>query len=62
MLEKQIFLTLKKRYQKDERLTSKLNFTHIPTLFPLVFQMCGSSRHCGHGTAGLYGHLQFSDA
>lgn len=62
MLETQILLPLKKHYQKDERLMSKLNFTHIPALFPLVFQMCDSSHHCGHSTADLYGHLQFSDA
>lgn len=59
MLETQILL---KHYEKHERPMSKLNFTHIPTLFPLVFQMCDSSHHYGHGTADLYGHLQFSDA
>lgn len=62
MLETQSLLSPRKHCQKDEPLITKLKFTHIPTLFTLVFQMCDSSHHCGHGTADLYGHLQFSDA
>lgn len=62
MSETQILLSLQKHHQRDERLMSKLNFTHFPTRFPLVFQMCDSSRHCGHSPADLYGHLQLPDA